>query len=105
MRDRQQSQIHVMKRNYFKLLYKTHCFKTGLFPTSYLLTNKLSCRLNAAAMKRRVEKKPTREKEKKEREREMEKRGWVGGGGEAPRCAFLSAVPAIIYARFRAVYG
>lgn len=34
------------------------------------------------------------EKERGEEERRR--------GGEAPRCAFLSAVPAIIYARFRA---
>lgn len=48
-----------------------------------------------------------------ERESEWKKERKRDGGGErgreAPRCAFffffLSAVPAIIYARFRAVHG
>lgn len=59
--------------------------------------------------------KEKKEKKKKkmplERESEWKKERKRDGGGErgreAPRCAFffLSAVPAIIYARFRAVHG
>ena len=45
------------------------------------------------------ERKKERDGGEREREREREREE-----GEAPRCAFLSAQPAIIYARFRAVH-
>lgn len=71
----------------------------------------LSRSLNALLKekKEKKKKKMTLERES-EWKKERKKERWRGGrGGERPQGAlfffFLSAVPAIIYARFRAVHG